>query len=464
MRLELFESGIAGLERLGVEKFLRERVHEIVDGVLEFLIESDAPLGDALIGIFDGGDVLVHLGDALRKLMKLGDRRVACRTTLGARGQFSFADRAGNKKRLTACRADGILGGFARAELSVCRAVAAKHAEVCLIGIGRRLVRLVEQARRLIVERRRQLVSQEIRQRVLNAIDAVVGEVGIALENIGRRLEIAEQLRQLLELDRVVVAISIFVGVKDLHLREIQERLDRVPNGNGRGDALSLVLKNLGELLRRQSTVKIDGGLGLVDAEGKVVEVVHGRRPRIIARVGDGVEVGKIFGNLTQNIVGHKKFVERVEDGRLRLGALDFKALLFISRLDGQEAQSKFLADAFHLRLSDDESAGGVAAKQSDIAAQLFNATALEIVGLDRTEFWVVDDVGDRIAQRQLLANFFEPRAVDGGILFVGKTLFPLVESDFYLADIVGRIKFDAEHLETISSCQFTDPREFFDT
>ena len=92
--------------------------------------------------------------------------------------------------------------------------------------IGGGLVRLVQQARRLVVKRGRQFVSQKVRERFLNTIDAVVGKIRITFENVGCRLQPRKEFRQNFDLDRMIVTEAVIVGIKNLHLREVQQCLD----------------------------------------------------------------------------------------------------------------------------------------------------------------------------------------------------------------------------------------------
>ena len=76
-----------------------------------------------------------------------------------------------------------------------------------------------------------------------------------------------------------------------------------MPNRNGRGDTLSFALEYIRQFIRREAAIEVNGRLRFIDPKGEVIKIAHARRPRIIARVGDGIEVGEIFGNLIHHVV-----------------------------------------------------------------------------------------------------------------------------------------------------------------
>ena len=110
-----------------------------------------------------------------------------------------------------------------RSEVFKRSAVRAGYAERIFVSVARCLVGIFEQACRLIVKRGTKLVSQEVSEVATNAIYAVIGEVAIALENIGGGFYLREKIFQRRDSQRVVVFKAAIVGVENLRLREVKE-------------------------------------------------------------------------------------------------------------------------------------------------------------------------------------------------------------------------------------------------
>ena len=168
---------------------------------------------------------------------------------IGGRGSLLAAFRTIDKKIFSADFATRNFGIFMRAEIFKGSAVGAGHAERIFADVNGRLVRIFEQARRLVVKCRAQFIRQKIREGAPNSIYAVVGKIAVAFEEFGRRFYLAEKFRETFNLQRVVVFETVIVGAENLRLREIEQSFNRLPLRNRCGKFFGGVAENVAQIV-----------------------------------------------------------------------------------------------------------------------------------------------------------------------------------------------------------------------
>ena len=195
----------------------------------------------------------------------------------GGRGNFLAALRALDEKTFAANFATGAFGFFARPETFKGSAVGARHAKRIFARVDRRLVGIFQQARRLVVERGTQLVSQKVREGLTNLIYTVVREVAVALEHFGRGFYFGKKIFQRLDFTRVVVFEAAVVVVENLRLRQIEQGFNRLPLRNRRGKFFGGVTENFAQIVGGAVVIKTGLRFNLLDVKRQLVQVVNVR-------------------------------------------------------------------------------------------------------------------------------------------------------------------------------------------
>ena len=168
---------------------------------------------------------------------------------IGSRRSFLAAFRALDEKIFTADFATRNFGVFMRSEVFKGSAVGARHAERIFANVNGRLVRIFQQARRLVVKCRAQFIRQKIREGAANSIYAVVGKIAVAFEKFGRRFYLAEKFRETFNLQRVVVLETVIVGAENLCLRKVEQSFNRLPLRNRCGKFFCGVAENVAQIV-----------------------------------------------------------------------------------------------------------------------------------------------------------------------------------------------------------------------
>ena len=325
----------------------------------------------------------VCLVDVRGKIFQLGERKFARRAVIGGRGDFFAALGTFDEKIFAADFATGALGVFACAEIFERAAVGARHAERIFFLVERRLIRIAKQTRRLVVQRASHFVALNAGKFAVNffsdTLNAVVGEVAIALEDFGGGLYLREKIGKVGNLERMRVLEAVVVAVENLRLRKVKQSFNRLPLRNRRGEFFCGVAENFVHFVGVGYLVEFGRRLLLIfQVERQFVQVENIRRPREIFFVGYRAECLEIFFQFLKHGIRHEEIVQCRQNFLRGLCRFDLEALFAISRLDCRAIEPQFFLHLPNLRLIDLQRAGRIAALNVDIQPQFFDALPLE--------------------------------------------------------------------------------------